>query len=138
MDWGKKQLGPPTTVLVERWLDTSGICKGKLFRRLSKTGNVVGQDLTPTSLRRIIKNSIDEAGLKEGRYSGHSLRVGAACSLAEHGASLVELMEEGRWKSPKMAAHYASDQFALRSATARLRYGVQPARRNGSSRSKTT
>lgn len=126
MDWGKKQLGSPTTVLLNTWLNASGIREGKVFRRLSKTGNVIGRDLSLTSLRRIIKNSIDEAGLKEGRYSGHSLRVGSVRSLAEHGVTLVELMEEGRWKSPRMAAHYASDQFALRSATARLRYGAQP------------
>lgn len=116
-------LGPPTTALVETWLEASGIRKGKIFRRLSKAGNIVGEDLSPGSIRRIIKDSIKEVGLK-GRYSGHSLRVGAAQSLAEHGASLVELMKEGRWKSPRMATHYASNQFVLRSATARRRYGA--------------
>lgn len=112
---------------MKTWLNASGIRKGKIFRRLSKAGNIIGRDLSQTAIRRIIKSSIEEIGLK-GHYSGHSLRVGAARSLAERGASLVELMEVGRWKSPSMAAHYASNQFVLRSATARLRYGAQSAR----------
>ena len=46
------------------------------------------------------------AGLVD-RYSGHSGRTGAAHSLAERGASLVELQQAGRWKSPSMPATYA-------------------------------
>ena len=118
----KKLLGPRTTELIERWLRTSEIRNGKVFRRLSKAGKTIGRDLTATSVRRIIKSSIAEAGLN-GRYSGHSLRVGSTRSLAAQGASLIEIMEEGRWKSARMAAHYASDPLSLRSATARLRYG---------------
>ena len=42
----------------------------------------------------------------EGR-AGHSLRVGAAQSLAGAGASLVEMQTVGRWKAPAMPARYA-------------------------------
>ena len=111
-------------MLIKEWLAASGVKDGKVFRRLSRTGRVLGRGLSLGAIRTIIRNSISEAAGFEGRYSGHSLRVGAAQSLAKHGASLVELMEEGRWKSPRMAVHYAASPLSLRSATARLRYGA--------------
>ena len=62
-----------------------------------------------------------DAGI-EGRVSGHSLRIGAAQSLAAAGAGLVELQQAGRWDSPSMPAHYARGQLAARGAVARLRH----------------
>ena len=54
--------------------------------------------------------------------SGHSLRVGSAQSLAAAGASVVEMQQAGRWKSPAMPGQYARKQMARRGAVARLRY----------------
>ena len=59
------------------------------------------------------------AGLVDN-YSGHSGRTGAAHSLAERGASLVELQQAGRWKSPSMPAAYARSARAGQNAVARL------------------
>ena len=39
--------------------------------------------------------------------SGHSLRVGAAVSMAQRVASLVAMQQAGGWRSPDMPAHYA-------------------------------
>ena len=117
----KMRLGPPTTDVIERWLDVSRISIGKVFRRLSPKGRVMGNGLSVDAIRTIIKASISEAGF-EGRYSGHSLRVGSAKSLAERGASLVGMMQDGRWNSPKMLVHYASGELSSRSETSRLRY----------------
>ena len=46
------------------------------------------------------------AGLK-GIFSGHSLWIGSAQSLAASGASLVEMQTAGRGSSPAMPGHYA-------------------------------
>ncbi len=54
----------------------------------------------------------------------HSLRVGAAQSLAAAGAGLVEMQTAGRWESPAMPARYARGQLAARGAVARLRHGA--------------
>ena len=54
------------------------------------------------------------------RVSGHSLRVGAAQSLAAAGAGLVQMQQAGRWQSPAMPAHYAA-----RGAVATLRGGSE-------------
>ena len=59
----------------------------------------------------------------DGRVSGHSLRVGSAQSLANAGASLVEMQVAGRWRSPVMPALYAQGQLPKQGAVARLRYG---------------
>ena len=105
--------------LLRRYLDLTKLTEGALFRRIFKSGKV-GARLTSRSARQIIKDRASEAGL-HGFISGHSLRVGAAESLAKSGASLVEMQTAGRWADPKMPAHYARAEMAKRGAVARLR-----------------
>ena len=73
------------------------------------------------SIERRIRSAAARAGLI-GRFRGHSPRVGMALDLAESGASLVELQQVGRWKSPHMPAMYIRGQEARRGAVARF-YG---------------
>ena len=61
------------------------------------------------------------AGL-EGAFSGHSARVGMARDLVASGASVAAVQVAGRWKSPRMPAHYARGELAARGAVARF-YG---------------
>ena len=72
---------------------------------------------------RTISNRIGHlcrrAGLT-GQYSGHSPRIGMAQDLANGGATLVELMQAGRWRSPNMPALYIRKQAAERSAVAKF------------------
>ncbi|MCY4353265.1 MAG: tyrosine-type recombinase/integrase [Truepera sp.] len=109
------------------WLEASGLEDGPLFRPVSKSGLVATAALSARSVRRIIQARAEAAGV-EGRVSGHSLRVGAAQSLAQAGASLVEMQQAGRWQSPSMPGHYARAELADRpeesdlGAVARLRY----------------
>ena len=56
--------------------------------------------------RDAIKRWAAEAGI-EGFISGHSLRVGSAVSLAQAGATLVDMLMAGRWKNPEMPTHCA-------------------------------
>lgn len=65
-----------------------------------------------------IKAMCQAAGLN-GRFSGHSPRVGMAQDLAAARAELPELMDAGRWKSPKMPARYTRRQQAGRGAVAK-------------------
>ena len=114
-------LGKPTLRRVREWLDAARIDEGPLFRPVSKSGLVSARALSARSVRQIIKDRAEAAGV-EGRVSGHSLRVGAAQSLAQAGASLVEMQQAGRWESPAMPGHYARAELASRGAVARLRY----------------
>ena len=116
-------LGKPTTERIQAWLLNSGLTEGPLFRAV-KSGRVWATRLTDGSIRRIITQRARAAGV-EGRVSGHSLRVGSAQSLANAGASLVEMQVAGRWRSPAMPALYAQGQLAKQGAVARLRYGEE-------------
>ena len=123
-------LGKPTTERIQAWLLNSGLTEGPLFRAVNKEGRVRGRCLTDRSIRLIVARRARAAGV-DGRVSGHSLRVGSAQSLADAGASLVEMQVAGRWRSPVMPALYAQGQLSKQGAVARLRYGhefdpVQP------------
>ena len=78
--------------------------------------------LNPHSARRIIQKRASDAGV-EGFISGHSLRVGSAVSLAQAGATVVDMQVVGRWKSSQMPAHYAKAELAERGAIARFKDG---------------
>ena len=115
-------LGPPTARAVERWLEVAGHAAGPLFRRVWATGAVGRRALAPDTIGRMIARRAAEAGIT-GRVTGHSLRIGAAQSLTDSGATTADLMSVGRWTSERMPAHYARLQSARRDAVARLRYG---------------
>ncbi|MDE2900580.1 MAG: tyrosine-type recombinase/integrase [Chloroflexota bacterium] len=108
---------------LREWMDTAGIESGPLFRPVP--GCRIGETrLGAAAIRAVIKRRAKQAGIT-GRVSGHSLRVGAAQSLVEKGASLVDLQVAGRWKSPSMPAYYVRNQEASRGAVARLREGAE-------------
>ena len=59
-----------------------------------------------------------QAGL-EGRYSGHSPRIGMAQDLARDDTELPSMMQAGRWKSPEMPARYIRKVTAAKGPVAR-------------------
>ena len=61
----------------------------------------------------------------ENFISGPSLRVGSAVSLAQAGATVVDMQVAGRWKSSQMLAHYAKAKVAERCVIARFKNGKQ-------------
>ena len=61
--------------------------------------------MQPRAVADAIRSRAAAAGID--RASGHSLRVGAAVSMAQRGASLVAMQQAGGWRSPDMPAHYA-------------------------------
>jgi len=104
---------------LKRWIAMADIESGPLFRPV-KRGSAEAARPGAGAVRATIKRRAAQSGIAR-RVSGHSLRVGAAQSLAERGASLVDLQVAGRWTSPAMAARYVRGQAASRSAVARLR-----------------
>ena len=115
-------VGLPTKKLIDRYCTKANIEGGALFRRIRRGDHVTLERLTVVLARRIIKARALAAGV-EGLISGHSLRVGSAVSLAQAGASVVDLQAAGRWQSPQMPAHYAKAELAERGAVARFFYG---------------
>lgn len=109
-----------TRKIIKRYCTKANITNGALFRQVRKGDNITDDRLTDVSARRIIKQWALSAGV-EGFISGHSLRVGSAVSLAQAGASVVDMQTAGRWKSSQMPAHYAKAELAERGAIARFK-----------------
>ncbi len=116
-------VGEPTVRRVQAWLAAAGIGEGAMFRRVRRGDHPTDARITARTIRAIIVRRAADAGV-EGRVSGHSLRVGAAQSLAAAGAGVVEMQIAGRWKSERQPSRYARAQLAGRGAVARLRYGA--------------
>ena len=111
-----------TRSVLDRYRERAGITDGAVFRHIRRGDHIQSDRLTPHSARRIIKKRAANAGV-EGFISGHSLRVGSAVSLAQAGASVVDMQVAGRWKSSQMPAHYAKAELAERGAIARFKDG---------------
>ena len=117
--------GAATARLARLWLKVAEIADGPLFRPVNKAGRVAGTRLTTRSVRNIVKRCAADAEIP-GRFSGHSLRVGAAQSLRAAGATMAELMAAGRWTQVETVARYTREQDAAFGPVACLRYGATP------------
>ena len=111
-----------TRELLKQYRERAEISRGAVFRHIRRGGHVQSERLTTVSARRIIQKRAHAAGV-EGFISGHSLRVGSAVSLAQAGATVVDMQVAGRWKSSQMPAHYAKAELAERGAIARFKDG---------------
>lgn len=120
-------LGRPTVKFLQAWLHAIQGQLGPLngdaavFRYIRKGGKIQGQPLRVQSIRKIIQKRARDSEM-EGRFSGQSLRVGSAQSLAMRGATLQQLQQVGRWQTSRMPAQYCRNELASRSAMSELRY----------------
>lgn len=114
-------LGVTTVVLVQAWQAAADVRHGPLFRGLYRGGKLRPGPMSATSVARMIARRAADAGI-EGA-TGHALRIGAAQSLVDHGATTADLQAVGRWTTERMPAHYSRLQRARRDPVARLRYG---------------
>lgn len=61
---------------LERYLATSGITSGPVFRAISKSGRILDRGLDATSVRHILAQRLVAAGVEPSKFSPHSLRAG--------------------------------------------------------------
>ena len=92
-----------TRNVLTQYRERASITRGALFRHIRRGDHIQSNRLNPHSARRIIQKRAHATGV-EGFISGHSLRVGSAVSLAQAGASVVDMQVAGRWKSSQMPA----------------------------------
>ena len=111
-----------TRNVLDQYSHRADITRGAVFRHIRRGDHIQSNRLNPHSARRIIKKRAQAAGI-EGFISGHSPRVGSAVSLAQAGATVVDMQVAGRWKSSQMPAHYAKAELAERGAIARFKDG---------------
>ena len=68
-------------------------------------------NLCASQIHRRIRDAAKSAGLGDG-FSGHSGRVGTARRMTQNGAPMQAVMNQGRWKSPRMVARYTQGESA--------------------------
>jgi integrase len=92
---------------VRQDLAAQGIHDGALFRAVSKSGRYAGA-LHPGGydVVRVIKAAAYRAGMASDTFAGHSLRAGGATAAHLAGASIPEIMEQGRWTNPAQVMEY--------------------------------
>ena len=109
-----------TRRLLKQYCEQADITRGAIFRHIRRGGHILAQRLTTAAARRIIQKRGRAAGV-EDFISGYSLHVGSAVSLAQAGATVVDMQVAGRWKSSQMPIHYAKAGFAERGAVTRFK-----------------
>ena len=106
---------------LDAWCAEAGIDAGEapLFPAMDRWGNVrAGKAMQPRAVADVIRDRVAAIGL---RATGHSLRVGAAVSMASRGASLVAMQQAGGWTAPDMPAHFGRQASARKGPVATLR-----------------
>jgi site-specific recombinase XerD len=93
---------------VAEWRQKRGNHTGWLFCPVYK-GRAVDRSLESHSVKRVIKDAAALAGFSKEeveRFSGHSMRVGAAQDLLTNGIDTAGIMRAGGWKSLTVLARY--------------------------------
>ena len=70
---------------LQLWLQTAGIRRGPVFRRMRRGDTLTEQRLTDRSVALIVKRRALAAGLDPKPLSGHSLRAGYVTAAAASG-----------------------------------------------------
>jgi len=94
---------------IKKWIETSTIHSGPLFRRFSKGSKITNDRLTDQTVALLIKKYLKLAGIDSKNYSGHSLRSGFATSAAESGAEERTIMAMTGHKSTEMVRRYIKE-----------------------------
>ena len=91
---------------IQRWKKRIGEDEGYILRSVSKDGKV-GESLSPDSIVPILVDLQHRARLRDlPRFSGHSMRVGAALDLLEKGVPLEQIMLRGGWSTKSTTLRY--------------------------------
>lgn len=115
-------LARDTVAIVTEWLTRAGIADGRLFRSVTKGGQL-GQQLHSSQIPRIVKAMAHSAGMPPEAIeslSAHSARVGAAQDMIACGIEMPAILQAGRWKSTAMVNRYGERLLARRSGAAQL------------------
>ncbi len=90
---------------LDAWLEAAHIGKGRLFRSVTRHGQV-GESMSTRALADVVKHYAKQAGLNPDEYSGHSLRAGFVTSAAEKGRSTERIMDHTGHQSAAMVRVY--------------------------------
>lgn len=93
--------------------------RGKVKRNDWLFVNIRGNRMTTGTVNSIVKKMALHAGL-EGRYSGHSIRIGGATGAMKAGLTLPQIMSIGGWLSQSVALYLRSFSTVLQNTSIRM------------------
>jgi site-specific recombinase XerD len=114
-DWVKDQL--------EVWLNASGIERGKIFRRVTKRNQVLGEAMSEKAVWHIVKHAAQQIGLE--RIAPHNLRRTCARLCHSAGGELEQIQFLLGHVSIQTTERYLGCKQRIRSAV-NDRIGIEP------------
>lgn len=101
------------------WLQLSELRAGPIFRRVLKSGRILGEPLEPAAVRKIVMKRAQAAGLV-GHFSAHSIRAGFVTEAGRRQMPPAEAMKMTGHRSVGVFMRYYRSGDLLNSATARM------------------
>jgi integrase len=114
-DWVKEEL--------RVWLNASGIDRGKIFRRVTKMGRILGEGMTEKAVWHIVKDSAKRIGLE--KLAPHDLRRTCARLCHAAGGELEQIQFLLGHVSIQTTERYLGCKQRIRSAV-NDRIGIEP------------
>ena len=114
-------LSPETVALLRIWREHCNPKNPYVFHALPRYAGQVIDGSKPLNVREAsrIFDRVSERSKIDKDFSGHSGRVGGAQDMTRAGMSLPQIMQAGRWKSPRMPARYAENELATKAGQGR-------------------
>jgi integrase len=104
------------------WTGAAGIEEGPIFRAVPRSAKIAtgeeAEPITGKTVRNVIGDAAEDAGLDPERMAGHSLRRGHITQGALHGAGLDRLMKQAGHADPRTTAEYVEDARRMETTTA--------------------
>jgi len=104
------------------WTSAASIDAGPIFRAVPRSAKIATDDSaearTGKTVRNVIGDAAEDAGLDPERMAGHSLRRGHITQGALQGAGLDRLMKQAGHSDPRTTAGYVEDAKRMETTTA--------------------
>ncbi|THD62552.1 MAG: integrase [Bradyrhizobium sp.] len=91
---------------LQRWLETSGINEGTVFRSIDRAGRISNAALSGDAVGVILKRRLRQVGCDPSDYSGHSLRAGFVTEAVNAGIPTWKIRRQTGHSSDTMLDRY--------------------------------
>jgi len=103
------------------WTSAAGIEEGPIFRAVPRSAEIApdneAEPITGKTVRNVIGDTAEAAGLDPEAVAGHSLRRGHLTQGALNGAELNRLMKQAGHADPRTTAEYVEDAKRMETNT---------------------
>jgi len=106
---------------LKAWMNAAGIEDGPIFRGVPRSAEIAPDEtadpITGKTVRNVLGDAAEAAGLDRDTVAGHSLRRGHLTQGALNGAELNRLMKQAGHADPRTTAGYVEDAKRMETNT---------------------